>query len=56
MDDNRNRVQTRTLSWKEIVERTWGKEWNEPEVVYQFSDGREFRSTDKTDSGIYQRD
>lgn len=29
------------------------KEHYEPEVVYEFSDGKEFKSTDKTDHGIY---
>lgn len=55
-DDNEQRVRTRTLSWEEIVRKSWGKEWNKPEVVYEFSSGRKYESTDNTDSGIYERD
>ena len=29
------------------------KEHYEPEDVYEFSNGRKFKSTDKTDSGVY---
>ena len=56
MDDNSNRVRFRTLDWAEICRKTWGKEWNEKEVVYEFSNKREFKSTDHTNSGIYEHD
>ena len=30
-------------------------EFNKPEVVYRFSNGKEKTSTDRTESGIYKR-
>lgn len=45
---------TRTLSWAAIVRRLWGDEWNKKETVYQFSNGREFKSTDYGTSGVYR--
>lgn len=53
MDDNEQRVKTREVSYKDIVQKVWGKDWNKPEVVYEFG-GRQFESTDKTNSGIYE--
>jgi hypothetical protein len=31
------RVRTRALDWKEIVQRSWGKEWTKPEPAYEFT-------------------
>lgn len=45
---------TRVLSWAAAVKKAWGDQWNKKETVYQFSNGREFKSTDHTDSGIYE--
>ena len=39
---------------KELAQQAEGKDWNKPEVVYEFSNGRKFESTDNTDSGIYE--
>ena len=30
-------VRIRTLDWKELVLKAWGKEWNKPEKVYEFT-------------------
>lgn len=54
-NDQEQRVRTRELSWREMCQKSWGKDWDEPEVAYEFH-GREFKSTDRTDSGIYERD
>lgn len=54
-NDNDQRVRTRELSWAEMCQRSWGKEWTKPEVVYEFGE-RKYESTDKTDSGIYEPD
>lgn len=35
--DNSQMVRTRTLSWREIVQKAWGKEWTKPEPAYQFT-------------------
>ena len=46
-------VTTRLIDWNAEVRKEWGEEYTQPETVYEFSNGREFHSTDKTDSGIY---
>jgi hypothetical protein len=38
-DDNQQLVRTRDLSWNEICRKAWGKDWNKPEVVYEWSSG-----------------
>lgn len=53
MPTNAPRVVTR--SWKEIVQKAQGKDAAKPDVVYRFSNGREFESTDKGETGIYKR-
>lgn len=55
IDDNEQRVRTRELSYKELVQKAWGKDWKKPEPAYEFH-GRTFESTDRTDSGIYEQD
>lgn len=55
-DNNEQQVRFRTLSWEEMVKRAWGKEWNKPDVVYEFSNNRKFESTDSQDTGIYEPD
>lgn len=44
----------RPIDYAAQVRRAWGKKWKEPEVVYEFSGGRKFKSTDHTTSGIYR--
>lgn len=34
--------QHRDLSWKELVQKAWGKDYTAPEHVYEFSGGRKF--------------
>lgn len=46
-------VRTSTIDWAAEVAKAWGTEYKQPEVVYEFSDGREFQSTDNANSGIY---
>lgn len=36
-----------------IVRKIEGKNLRKPEVVYRFSNGRKFTSTDRTNHGIY---
>lgn len=40
-----NRVQTRDIDYAAWVRKLWGKEWNKPEIVYEFSNGRKFEET-----------
>jgi hypothetical protein len=30
-------TQTRDLDWREIVQRSWGKEYTAPETAYEFT-------------------
>jgi hypothetical protein len=47
-------VVTRTISWRDLAERTWGADFRAPDHgVYQFSSGRKFDSTDLDSTGIY---
>ncbi len=46
-------VQFRTLSLAELARKAWGKEWNKPDVAYEFTGNRKFESTDSRESGIY---
>jgi hypothetical protein len=47
-------VVTRQYLWHDMAVRAWGAEWNAPDRgAYEFSNGRQFDSTDRTQSGIY---
>lgn len=35
-------VVTRELDWNALVKKTWGAEWNKPELEYVFSGDRKF--------------
>ena len=48
------KVRTRTLNWDGLVRKADPKK-DKPEVVYQFSNGRKFVSTDRSENGIYKR-
>lgn len=43
----------RTIDWTALVRRAWGKERSQKDDAYVFSNGRRFKSTDDTESGIY---
>lgn len=47
---------SRTLDWAAAVREAWGPEFNAPDVVYRFTNNREFKSTDASDHGIYSDD
>ena len=49
-------VTSRNFSLLEMVERSWGAEWAQPDhAVYRFSGGRNFDSTDMGYTGIYRQ-
>ena len=50
------KVTTKLIDYNSLVRKALGDELNKPEVAYQFSNGREFHSTDKEETGIYRRD
>lgn len=43
-------IVTRSLSWKELVQRSWGKEYTAPEVAYEFT-RRKFNDRGESLSG-----
>lgn len=44
---------SRTLDWASFCRAAWGAAFNEPDTAYQFSNGREFKSSDASRGGIY---
>lgn len=42
MDNEEQKVRTRTLNWDEIVKKSWGKDWTKPDPAYEFSGNRTF--------------
>lgn len=46
-------VTTRSYSWSDEVQRSWGAEFFRPDVAYEMSNGRKFDSTDRYLTGIY---
>ena len=49
----RQRSTGRTIDWATIVRKREGKDLKKPEVVYKFTGGRTFTSTDRTNHGFY---
>lgn len=48
-------VKTRDISWEQLARAAEGEDYNKEDVVYEFSNGKTFKSTDNTSSGIYER-
>ena len=53
-------VTTRILNWRDEVLKAWGEEYNVPETAYRFGTAkgqsvREFKSTDNSNHGVYER-
>ena len=44
---------SRQISWLQLVQKAWGESWNTPDRAYEFSNGRHFDSTDRTNRGVY---
>lgn len=44
---------SRPLDWAALCRQAWGPEFNQPDKAYQWSNGREFKSTDTLRGGIY---
>ena len=44
---------TKVIDWAKLVREAWGPAYNEPDTAYQFSNGREFKSSDASRGGIY---
>jgi hypothetical protein len=52
-NQNEQLVKTRTLNWKELVLKRWGKDWAKPDPGYEFPNGRKFETPQN--GGPYQR-
>lgn len=44
---------TRVVNLSAEIIKAWGVEWSQPEMCYEFSNGRQFVNTDRQGSGIY---
>ncbi len=44
----------RLIDWGTQVRNAWGDEWLKKEVIYRFSNGKEYLSTDASENGIYE--
>lgn len=44
----------RDIDYAALVRKLLGPEQSQQEIVYEFSNGRKFKTTDHTDSGIYE--
>lgn len=48
------KVTTKPIDWSEMVRRSWGSEFSAPDHgAYEFSNGRQFDSTDRGNTGLY---
>lgn len=43
-NQNDQRVTTKVISWKELVMKRWGKDYNKPDPGYEFSNGRKMET------------
>jgi len=43
-------------SWKVLVLKAFGPDYNRSDECYEFSNGRKFESSDRGDSGVYEKD
>jgi hypothetical protein len=52
-------VNTSIINWRDLVLKAWGPDYDEVETAYKFSNGRggarEFKSTDNSNHGVYER-
>ena len=55
MATNPPKVVTRPVDYAALVRKVEGEEFKKPEPSYEFSNGRNFNSTDDAESGIYRR-
>lgn len=51
-NETENVVNFRTINLSAEIKKSWGDKWNEPEVSYKFSNGREFKLRTE-DASIY---
>lgn len=52
--DNGSAPKSRVIDWAALVRKAWGPAFNEPDNAYEFSNSREFKSTDGARGGPYE--
>lgn len=52
MPNNESDVQFREINLSAEIKKIWGKKWGEPEISYEFSNGRKFKLRTE-DAAIY---
>lgn len=52
MPNNETEVRFTEKNLSAEIKKIWGKQWNEPEVSYEFSNGRKFKLRTE-DASIY---
>lgn len=45
---------TRTLDLGAEIKKRWGAEWGKSDIAYEFSNGRKFENSDRSESGVYE--
>lgn len=53
-DNSSPNPNSRTLDFGSFAKQQWGPEYYQPDVIYRFSNSREFKSTDATTNGFYR--
>lgn len=53
MSQDKSTLPSKVIDWAAEVRKAWGPEFNQPDVCYQFSNGRECNSTDSQRGGPY---
>lgn len=51
----RQNTRTREVNLSSRAKQSWGPEYNRPDVGYVFSNNRKFLSSDRSDSGLYEK-
>lgn len=51
---NNDAPTSRTIDWAALARKAWGAEFTEPEPVYKFSNGREFKDSE-SNGGPYDQ-
>lgn len=47
-------TRTREINLSAEIIKAWGTEYSQPEACYQFASGRQFVSSDRSQSGVYK--
>lgn len=53
MSQDKSVLPSKVIDWAAEVRKAWGPEFYQPDVSYQFSNGREFKSSDGNRGGPY---